>query len=31
MAQQLNNPARIHKDAGLIPGLAEWVKHLVLP
>ena len=26
VAQQLINPARIHEDAGLIPGLAHWVK-----
>ena len=31
MAQQLTNPIRIHKDASLIPGLAHWVKDLVLP
>ena len=26
MAQQLTNPASIHEDVGLIPGLALWVK-----
>ena len=31
MAQQVKNQTSTHKDAGLIPGLAQWVKHLALP
>ena len=26
MAQQVKNQTSIHKDEGLIPGLAQWVK-----
>ena len=31
VAQWLTNPTRNHEVVGLIPGLAQWVKDLVLP
>ena len=31
VAEWFTNTTRIHEVAGLIPGLAEWVKDPVLP
>ena len=31
MAQRFTNATRIHENAGLIPGLDQWIKDLALP
>ena len=31
MAQRVKNPTHNHEDAGLIPGLPQWVKDPVWP
>ena len=30
VAQWVKNPVGTHEDTGLIPGLAQWIKDLVL-
>ena len=30
MSQKVKNPASIREDVGLIPGLTQWTKDLVL-
>ena len=31
MVQEVKNPTSIHEDVSSIPGLAQWIKNLVLP
>ena len=31
VAQKVKNPASVCEDAGVIPGLDQWVKNLLLP
>ena len=31
VTQQVKNLTNAHEDADLIPGLAQWIKHLALP
>ena len=31
MARPVKNPNSFHEDEGLIPGLTQWVKNLMLP
>ena len=31
VAQEVENPTNIHKDASFFPGLAQWLKDPALP
>ena len=31
LAQWLTNPASTYEDVGSIPGLAQWIKDVMLP